>query len=150
MQRYVWDRWLNLTSTKKDYLQNKYHTSRNNTENIASKCWQSFGGISQKMDHTLRCMIGQLGAVCGSMICVEQVHREAALLPSQSWAFPQQTQTCQSWAQPYLLLHEVHDVFEVQVIIVVHDALPNIFVQQLHSLQKREISVCVYVVSGHR
>lgn len=58
-----------------------------------------------------------------------------------------------SAVQPYLLLHKVHDVLKVQVIVVVHYALPYVFVQQLHRLQERNECACFYglaeVVSSH-
>lgn len=39
----------------------------------------------------------------------------------------------------YLILHKVHDVFKVQIIVVVHDAFSDIFVQQLQCLRKKEV-----------
>lgn len=45
------------------------------------------------------------------------------------------------------LLHKIHDVFEVQVVIVVHNASPDVLVQQLHGLQemKENKKKCVNV-----
>lgn len=40
-------------------------------------------------------------------------------------------------AQTYIFLHKVHDVFEVQVIVVVHDAFSDVFVQQLQRLESK-------------